>query len=158
MRRWWTRAAVALTAASAVVVLGAIPAAQADDGTFKLLSTVMTGAQEVPGPGDPDGRGAFAAVVKGDQLCYAMVADRIETATAAHIHAAPAGVAGGIVVGLKVPNKFSAACITAVPDDQNSTATLTQSELAAIVATPADFYVNVHNAPFPAGAIRGQLH
>lgn len=156
MRRWWTRAAVALTAASAVVVLGAAPAAQAD-GSVKLLSTVMTGAQEVPGPGDPDGRGAFAAVVKGDRLCYAMVADRIETATAAHIHAAPRGVAGGIVVGLEVPNKFSAACITAVPDDQDSTATLTQSELAAIVANPADFYVNVHNAPFPAGAIRGQL-
>jgi hypothetical protein len=30
--------------------------------------------------------------------------------------------------------------------------------LAAIVATPADLYVNVPNAPFPAGAIRGQLH
>lgn len=151
-------AAVALGAASAVVVVGAAPAAQADDGTFKLLSTVMTGAQEAPGPGDPDGRGAFAAVVKGDRLCYAMYADRIETATAAHIHAAPVGVPGGIVVGLEVPNRFSAACITAVPDEKNSTATLTQSELAAIVANPAGFYVNVHNASFQAGAIRGQLH
>jgi hypothetical protein len=40
----------------------------------------------------------------------------------------------------------------------NSTAVLTVSELAAIRANPDQFYVNVHNTPFPAGAIRGQLH
>lgn len=111
----------------------------------------MTGAAEVPGPGDPDGSGFFAAVVKGDKLCYVIAANRIEPATAAHIHAAPAGVAGGIVVGLRAPNRLAADCITTVPDAQDSTAVLTESELAAIVATPSDFYVNVHNATFPAG-------
>jgi len=117
----------------------------------------MTGAAEMPGPGDPDGSGFFAAVVKGDKLCYVIAANRIEPATAARIHAAPAGVAGGIVVGLRAPNRLAADCITTVPDAQDSTAVLTESESAAIVATPSDFYVNVHNATFPVGAIRGQL-
>ena len=111
MCRWWTRAAVALTAASAVV-LGAVPAAQADGESVKLLGTRKP---------DRHGHGA-------------------------HIHAGARGVAGGIVVGLQVPNRLAADCITAVPDDQDSTETLTQSELAAIVANPADFYVNVRNA------------
>ena len=75
-----------------------------------------------------------------------------------HIHAAPVGEPGGIVVGLETPDpRTSHGCITAVPDDQNTVDTLTESELAAIVADPSAFYVNVHNTPFPAGAIRGQL-
>jgi CHRD domain len=119
---------------------------------------VMTGAQEVPGPGDPDGFGVFAAVTEGDTLCYLVTARRIEPAAAAHIHAGARGVAGGIVVGLRPPTDgFAADCITTVPDAQNTTETLTVSELAAIKADPTQFYVNVHNASFQAGAIRGQL-
>ena len=30
---------------------------------------------------------------------------------------------------------------------------LLQSELDAIIANPAGFYANVHNTPFPAGAL-----
>ncbi|WP_051426072.1 CHRD domain-containing protein [Jiangella gansuensis] len=156
MRRWLTRSAIPVVIASSALVLGAVPATSSH-APVTTLHTVLTGAQEAPGPGDPNGRGAFAAVVKGDTLCYALVATRIDEATAAHIHAAPVGEPGGIVVGLETPDRTSHGCITAVPDDQNTTETLTFSELAAIVANPSDYYVNVHNAPFPGGAIRGQL-
>jgi hypothetical protein len=123
-----------------------------------LLGAVLTGAAEVPGPGDDDGRGLFVGKVKGDLLCYVLTASRIEEPMAAHIHAAPRDEAGGIVVGLVAPvGGFSADCIRAVPDDQDSTDTLSESELAAIRADRSNFYVNVHTASFPAGAIRGQL-
>ena len=36
-------------------------------------------------------------------------------------------------------------------------AAVARSLVAAIVASPAGYYVNVHTAEFPAGAIRGQL-
>ena len=59
-----------------------------------------------------------------------------------HIHQAPAGVNGPIVI------PFSSL---------NSCATSTGELVANIVADPAGFYFNVHTQAFPAGAIRGQL-
>jgi CHRD domain len=34
---------------------------------------------------------------------------------------------------------------------------LDKNLLKAIIRNPQDYYVNVHNAPFPNGAVRGQL-
>ena len=59
-----------------------------------------------------------------------------------HIHQAPAGVNGPIVI------PFSSL---------NSCAHSTGELVANIVADPAGFYFNVHTQAFPAGAIRGQL-
>ena len=148
---------VLLTAVGALAALSAVPA-QAT-GNVQHLRTFMTGAQEAPGPGDPDGLGIFSAVTTPHSLCYVITAKRIAPAAAAHIHAAPAGVPGDIVVGLEAPTSgFAMDCISTVPEAENTTETLTMSELAAIRANPSDYYVNVHNEPFQAGAIRGQLH
>lgn len=163
MRKWLTRSIVPFAVASTMVMAGSLTAAQAtghghghSHGATPLHAK-LDGKQEIPGPGDDNGRGNFVGIVKGDRLCYLLVATKVGTATAAHIHAGPVGVAGGIVVELETPNKVSFDCIKAVPDAQNSTATLSTSELAAIVDEPSNFYVNVHNAAFPTGAIRGQL-
>jgi hypothetical protein len=120
----------------------------------------MTGEQEVPGPGDPDGVGIFAWRVSGSSLCYAITAHNIEPATAAHIHEGREGEAGPIVVTLKAPTEgFASECIRAVrrqkADDAETT--LTFGELKAIAHSPRQFYANVHNDEFPDGAIRGQL-
>ncbi|MEU7892248.1 CHRD domain-containing protein [Nonomuraea sp. NPDC049152] len=76
----------------------------------------MTGAQEVPGPGDPDGVGIFAwRVIERSLLCYVITAHNIDRATAAHIHEGRAGVAGPIVVTLQAPSEgFASDCIRAV--------------------------------------------
>lgn len=159
MRTWRTRIGVAAGLASAALVIGSVPAASGNDADagVDVLLTKLDGAQEVPGPGDDDGRGVFAAIARGDTLCYVLTAVRIETAAAAHIHAAPAGEAGDVIITLETPNKVGKACITAVPDAEDTPVTMSESELAAILAEPSDYYVNVHNAAFPAGAIRGQL-
>jgi CHRD domain len=159
MKRNLVRAAVAVACVGSVAALSVAPAQASGRSAPQTLSTVLVGATEVPGPGDADGFGFFAAVTKGNKLCYVVTAHKIRPATLAHIHAGPAGVAGGIVVALRAPTKgFAADCITTVPEDQNTMDTLTASELTAIKADPSQFYVNVHNTPFPAGAIRGQLH
>lgn len=62
------------------------------------LRAQLTGAAEVPGPGDPDGSGtASLAINQGQgQICYQITVTNIAPATAAHIHIGSAGVAGGV--------------------------------------------------------------
>lgn len=138
---------VVVIAAGAVLWVAA-PAATADDGG-RRFETVMTGAAEVPGPGDPDGSGTATLRINAGQslICYELSVSNIAPATAAHIHVGPAGVAGPVVVPLAPPTSgSSSACVSANPD-----------LVKAILKSPQVFYVNVHNAAFPAGAVRGQL-
>lgn len=108
----------------------------------------LQGASEVPGPGDPAGEGAAAVTIDSatGEICVDLRATGIATATAAHIHPGVAGVANPPLVTLTAPNPTSAQCVSVTP-----------TVAAQIVANPAGFYVNVHNAAFPGGAIRGQL-
>jgi len=130
------------------------------------FTTGLTGAQEVPGPGDPDGSGSATitidpALASGSQLCYnLMVANITLPAAAAHIHEEVPGAAGPVVVTLGTPDVTGAAVGCAADADFNlansgdpDIATL----LADIVANPGDYYVNIHTSDFSAGAVRGQL-
>jgi len=156
-------AVATLTTAALVTALVALPgAANASpaataDRTHRVS---MDGRQEVPGPGDPNGSGTFTYQVKGWTLCYTITDRYIESAVAAHIHAGKRGAAGPITVTLKTPVKGSAkGCIEAVKDEttKNAALVLTQSELHGIIHSPHQYYVNVHNAKFPEGAVRDQL-
>jgi len=126
-------------------------AAVAQPGVTKFTA-VLTGAAEVPGPGDPDGRGEATIIVNSakGEICWEINVRDIETATAAHIHRGVAGTAppNNVVLGLSAP----------VTDNNSSGCEHVDPGLAeAIRATPKNFYVNVHNAPYPNGALRGQL-
>lgn len=113
------------------------------------LAATLTGAAEVPGPGDPDGSGTARITVNVGQreICYELAVSGIAPATAAHIHEAPAGTAGPVVVPLMPPT-----------DGMVSGCALVSRELAKnILKHPEEYYVNVHNVAFPAGALRGQL-
>jgi hypothetical protein len=135
---------VAMMAAGFLLVS---PGAEATPRTVALDAT-LTGAEETPNPGDPDGRGHAVIRVRLDkgQICYVLTVRRIETATAAHIHRGSAGVAGPVVAHLAPPTPKSSGCVDAAPE-----------LLQEIVDNPSGFYVNVHNPSFPGGAVRGQL-
>jgi CHRD domain-containing protein len=108
----------------------------------------LNGNQETA-PADTDGHGFFTYDIEGTDFCYTLEWKRIEPALAAHIHRAPRGVAGGIVIHLSVGDGSGSRVEECVP---------ISSDLATeITSNPKNFYVNVHNQPFPAGAIRGQL-
>lgn len=123
--------------------LGATTSASAEPPAIPL-----NGDQENPAA-DADGHGFFTYEINGTEFCYTLEWQRIDTAFAAHIHRAPRGVNGGIVIPLSVGDGSGS---------RVDTCTTTTPELATeITANPKNFYVNVHNQPFPGGAIRGQL-
>lgn len=115
-----------------------------------LLMVSMSGIQEVPGPGDPDGNGTVEIRVTPSQasLCWDLYARAIGPATAAHIHRGAAGSAGPPVVTLTTPDAAGRS---------RGCAPIDQALAREIAWRGHDFYVNVHDAAHPAGAIRGQL-
>ncbi len=127
-----------------------LPSAFAADNSGAPRNTSLNGSEEVPGPADPDGSGfAFITLNVGrGRVCWELSVTDIAPATAAHIHIAPVGVAGPVVVPLSPPTSgTSSGC------SQGVNPALVQ----AILDFPESYYVNVHNAVFPAGALRGQL-
>jgi hypothetical protein len=151
MRRRALAAAVTVVLVFGLSALVA-PAAAASGDRAAVLAASLTGAQEVPGPGDPDGAGRALVRLSGDQACFLLKWSRITAPVAAHIHVGRRGVPGGIVVGFFMGQ---------LPDTLNAVAGCAPADPAvvdAIVADPRGYYVNIHTADFPAGAIRGQLH
>ncbi len=130
----------------ALVVSGGTVAA-ANGG--RHLSTTLSGTAEVPGPGDADGRGAASISVNIGQsvVCYRLRVANIAPATAAHIHVGTANVAGPVVVGLGAPTS----------GQSNGCVSVSRELATDILTNPGSYYVNVHNADYPAGAVRGQL-
>ena len=155
------RVAVML-ASTAVAGLGAgAPAAfAADQGqgaahrSQHKLTASLSGAAEIPGPGDSDGTGKARIQFKKNSICFKLSWRNIAAPTAAHIHEGSATEAGPVVVtlfsapeGLRAPKGHARGCVAVAP-----------ALIEEIRSDPSDYYVNVHNAPFPGGAIRGQLH
>ena len=126
--------------AALVVATGATAAGQK---TSSLHATLL-GKSETP-KGDPDGRGTAEVKITGRKVCWEIKVSRVQTIVAAHIHKGRPGTAGPVVVPFGKVFK-SKGCTTT-----------TAAIAAAIQRTPSAYYVNVHNAKYPGGALRGQL-
>ena len=135
--------AAAAFAAAVVPALAAVEDAE--------LSAKLKGKDEVPGPGATNGSGVAQLETKiaKSKLCYLVEFEGIGTATAAHVHKAPKGEEGKIVIPLFEEQTESPA--------EDCVKVKKERILKKIVKSPADFYANVHTAEFPDGAIRGQL-
>lgn len=126
-------------------------------------------------------RDAGGALVRDntDTLCYLLQVEGIAeleqapgNGRAAHIHKGTEGQNGPVVANLAWPQDGDAAdCLVAgevTPNAVDPSAAVpkltppvgqTERELIAdILANPEAYYFNVHNAEYPNGAIRGQLH
>jgi hypothetical protein len=130
-----------LAAGSALALVLAPAAALAAPVT---LTATLSGAAETGG-GDADGAGAFSVEIDAESgdFCYSLSATGTDAPTMAHVHSGAAGSDGPPVVTIEVASDICMAVEPAV--------------LKPIVDNPAGFYINVHTAAFPKGAVRGQL-
>ncbi|GAC1366571.1 MAG: hypothetical protein NVSMB42_26630 [Herpetosiphon sp.] len=135
---------------ASLVVAGSAFAAQTQQRM--TYTAMLKGANETPKPGSPGatGTGTFTLDSTTYELCYSLKVSGLQLPAAkTHIHRGAAGVAGPVVVPF-----------TSAPDaNGNATGCVKATEAVAdeIMANPANFYVNVHNAAYPDGAMRGQL-
>ena len=128
-----------------------------DRGRSAALFADLNGRNEIStttgerGAGDPDGFGSASFTFDGNQLCFGITVGNLDMPTAAHIHSGRKFQNGPIVVALTQPTSGD-------PGASSGCVTVTDAALVAdIQAHPRAYYANVHTAPFPNGAVRGQL-
>lgn len=143
---------------------------------------VFTGPPPTPADSNAQGQAIFHIAVDGQSIDYKLIVSNIENITQAHIHCAPAGVNGPVVVWLyPSPSATSVQLIagrhdgvlaegtisaTVDPPATNHVTPTTNPNCPGGIASLADVieriregnaYVNVHTTMFPGGEVRGQF-
>jgi hypothetical protein len=128
----------------------------------------MSGDQEVPAV-DTRARGqaTFTLSEDGSELSYRLIVANLENVTMAHIHLAPAGVNGPVVLWLYpagpppqlIEGRSSGVLATGTATEANLVGPLAGAPLSALIEAmrSGNAYVNVHTSQYPPGEIRGQI-
>ena len=124
-------------------------AAMAQDN-LAYIGTSLFGELEVghEGAGE-DASGDFSAELdlENGRVCYMLEVEGLDEVTAAHIHEGAKGKNGPPVMSLEL-----------LGDDGEDVGADADVELLKKIAkNQKRYYVNVHTAAYPAGAVRGQL-
>jgi len=132
-----------------LAVIGvAVPAVALASRAKQLeFEAYLAGKSEIP-KAAPKGKGTVHVKITGNKVCWTFTGvGGIDKPVVSHIHQGTAKTASGPVV-VPLGGKFaSKGCVT-------STAAIVKG----IVKNPKGYYVNIHTAKYPNGAIRGQLH
>lgn len=148
-------------------VLAALAVAGAAQAQTVILTAVVNGAQEVPAVTTPASGTATLTIDVATRAFSLDLAFGTLTApvTVAHIHRAPAGVNGPVIIGLDgIPLSggrpswnLIAPGITSFNSagPVNAPFLFPATELANLLA--GNTYINIHSSAFPGGEIRGQL-
>jgi hypothetical protein len=132
------------------------------------FSAHLTGDQEVPAAmTEAVGQANFMLSKDGTELSFKLIVDGIENVTMAHIHKAPAGVNGGVVLWLYpaaspaqlIPGPFEGILAQGTRTSANLVGSLAGMELSDLVdlMIAGETYVNVHTSQYGGGEIRGQI-
>jgi hypothetical protein len=141
MDRTFRRIAVAILASVSLFALSCGSSSTNNTSSFKAA---LNAAAETSGSTSmANGMGTFSLATDGVTFTYT-VTSNVMNATAAHIHKAPAGMAGNPVFTL-----------TGANGNYSGTQTLTADQVADLKA--GNWYVNIHSMMFMDGEIRGQL-
>lgn len=159
-----------------LIALVLVAGTAAANGGPRNFRTHLAGDEEVPARDTrAQGQAIFQLSPDGSELSFKLIVANIENVFAAHIHLAPAGQNGPVVVPLytsgPIPGRFQGVLAEGVITDADLTGPLAGATLADLVAEidAGNTYVNVHTndfvdppntgpGDFPGGEIRGQIH
>jgi hypothetical protein len=139
-----------LVAAAALVLSGCETMSSAWDSTKSVFTgdnVKLSGAEQVP-PVKTEASGSGTITIKDDKTVSGSVKTTGVVGTAAHIHMAPAGKTGPVIITLA---KSSDGNTWSVP----ANAKLTDAQYDTY--KKGGLYVNVHSAANKGGEVRGQL-
>lgn len=131
--------------------------------------THLKGENEVPSVDtNAQGQATFMLSQDGESIHYKLIVANIENVLMAHIHNAPAGVNGGVVVWL-YPSSPPPQLIEGRFQGVLAEGTITADDLVGGLAGQSlevlldemktgNTYVNVHTSQNPGGEVRGQIH
>lgn len=139
-------------------------------GPRENFRTHLSGDEEVPSvETDAQGQAIFQLSRDGAELDYKLIVANIENVFMAHIHLAPAGENGGVIVWL-YPSSPPPQLIEGRFDGVLAEGTITSEDLVGALGDDESLdsllaeieagntYVNVHTTQNPGGEIRGQIH
>ena len=132
-------------------------------GVGATYKAMLSGTKEVPAVMTPAmGEATFMLSPDGTMLTYTLTVSNITNVTASHIHLAPAGVNGAVVVGLFGGGKvgtFTGVLAEGTITSANLGGSLAGMPLSALIdqMNAGNTYVNVHTMANPGGEIRGQI-
>ena len=134
-----------------IAVVAALAVASFAMAASAAMSPVVS-AKLTPGaekPAGPSGASGIAVIhlnsAKGT-VCWTFSKIKgVPSPTASHIHKGGKGVEGPVFIPLGA--KYAAKGCT----------TSSKANIQAVESNPSGYYVNIHNAKYPNGAIRGQL-
>jgi Cu/Zn superoxide dismutase len=153
-----------ITAAIAIASIGTFTACGSDTGTTVAPSvtyvSTLSGANEVP-PRATTATGTATYTLTGNILAYTVTVNGLTgAATASHIHAAPAGTNGNVIVPYVTANVVSGVIASGSIDlsqpISNGTTSITGDSLRTLLNN-GGAYTNVHTPLFGGGEIRGQI-
>jgi hypothetical protein len=132
------------------------------------FGTHATGSEEVPANSSAaQGQAMFQLSGDGTTLSYKLIVANIENVTQSHIHLAPAGSNGGIVVWLYpsappsqlIPGRSQGVLAEGEITSANFVGALAGMSMEDLLGhlRSGNAYVNVHTTQFPPGEIRGQV-
>ena len=130
--------------------------------------THLTGAEEVPAVDTrAQGQATFKLNKEGNAIEYKLIVANIENVLMAHIHNAPAGDNGGVVVWLYpaapppqlIEGSFNGVLAEGTITEDDFVGTLAGQSMDDLLELmrSGNTYVNVHTTQNPAGEVRGQI-
>lgn len=128
----------------------------------------LSGKEEVPlNDSKAQGQAIFQLSKDGTELSYKLIVANLDNLDRAHIHLAPAGTNGGVVVwlypssppGALIPGTTNGILAQGVITKANLVGALAGQTLEVLIAhfNNGNAYVNVHTTQYPGGEIRGQI-